>query len=129
MRNLVLSLLCCCSLTAFASPYFSYCYNSGDAVSYSFTSCVSRNFDEAARSFDSSPYLSYCFNSGDDSLDYSFTSCVNRNFDRIDSELSELGHSIYFSYCYESGDTGVSYSFQSCVNRNFDRLAREFPLD
>ncbi len=128
MRKLVISLLCCYSFAAWSTPYFSYCYNYGDDVSYSFTSCVDRNFSQMEQELDNI-YLSYCYNSDNSRLEYGFTSCVNRNFDRIERAMSELGASVYFSYCYESGDTGVSYSFQSCVNGNFDRLSRAFPLE
>ena len=121
-----MKLLAVLSLTILSSQahaiYLSHCHNftsSHQAVSYSYESCVNRNFREIEREFDNKVYLSHCMNFGD-KVSYSFTSCINRNFRTVEIEMNNL-----LSHCTNFNDEELSYSFQSCVNRNY----REVELD
>lgn len=109
MRKALLALAMIFTIPSSAA-YMSSCYNYGDGVSYSFTSCINRNFREAGASFS-------CYNYGDD-LSYSFQSCVNNNFRDVARDLD-----VFVSSCNNYGD-GVSFSYESCVNRNFRTIER-----
>ena len=63
--------------------FLSSCFNSGSGVSFSFSSCLNRNFNQVAR--DLGGFYSYCSNFGDE-VSFSFTSCVNRNFNTAERE-------------------------------------------
>lgn len=109
MKKILLALVLLAA-TNVSAVYMSSCYNYGDDVSFSFTSCISRNFSTAG-------VISSCYNYGDE-LSSSYQSCVNRNFSNLSRE-----YGIYVQSCYNYGD-GVSFSYESCVNRNFSEVGR-----
>ncbi len=109
------------------SSYVSYCTNfatSGQPVSYSFSSCINRNFNSLGREFDSPVYTSYCSNIGR-SVSFSFVSCINNNFRTL---ARALDRAIYLPNCASYDSNRLSPSFVSCANSNFRRIQYELDL-
>lgn len=102
--------------------FLNHCSNflfQDQAVSYSYESCVNRNFQTVERELENKVYMQYCSNFGDE-VQYSYTSCINRNFRNIERELN-----VFLSFCSNFSRDELDYSFQSCVNRNFREISRE----
>lgn len=99
--------------------FLSHCSNYGDDLSFSFTSCLNRNFRTVARELGSRVPISRCSNFGD-GVSYSYESCINRNFSSIEREL----RGIFLSRCSNFSRDRVDYSFVSCINSNFSRVER-----
>jgi hypothetical protein len=98
--------------------FLSSCFNSGSGVSFSFSSCVNRNFNEVARELGG--FYSYCSNFGDE-VSFSFISCISRNFNNAERESQGK---IFLRYCSNIDRTRLSYSYVSCVNSNFREIER-----
>ena len=99
--------------------YLSPCYNYGDQVSFSFESCINRNFRDIDHALDRRVWPQHCFAS-QGRADFSFVSCINRNFRYVENVLGR----IYLEHCYNSNEQ-VTFGFESCVNRNFRSIERE----
>lgn len=93
--------------------FFSYCSNFGDGVSFSFSSCVNRNFREAQRELGG--FYSHCSNFGDE-VSFSYISCIQSNFRSVERNADG---SLYLSYCSNFDRDRLGFSFVSCVNSNF----------
>jgi len=93
--------------------FLGQCFNSGSGVSFSFSSCVNRNFSSIASR--TRGFYSYCSNIGDE-VSFSFTSCIQRNFQSVERDTSG---NLYLSYCFNSTRDQLGFSYISCVNRNF----------
>lgn len=93
--------------------FLGQCINSGSGVSFSFLSCVNRNFSSIAST--TRGFYSYCSNIGDE-VSFSFTSCIQRNFQSVERDASG---GLYLSYCFNSTRDQLGFSYVSCVNRNF----------
>ncbi|MBT3586213.1 MAG: hypothetical protein HN509_15000 [Halobacteriovoraceae bacterium] len=105
--------------------FLNSCYNTtfGDeAVSYSYESCLNRNFREIEREVDEIMFLNRCSNFPRNMVSYSFTSCLTRNFREIERKL---GNSIFLNRCTSFRTDTLDFSFTSCVNRNFRTIERE----
>ena len=123
MRILMTAAALLLSLNSFSNTnekiFLSYCSNFGDGVSYSYQSCVNRNFSNIQRELNGA-FFSYCSNFGDE-VSYSFTSCLNRNFDAVERELD---YNVFLSYCSNFSRSELDFSFTSCVNSNYRAIER-----
>lgn len=116
------------TLAFFSTPahalYLSYCSNfapsPNNPVSFSYQSCVNRNFSEVRRASDDALYLQFCQNYGN-SVGLSYTGCINRNFSAIERTLEPRP---YLQYCMNLSRDQLDSSFISCVNRNFSTIQR-----
>ncbi|MBT7611261.1 MAG: hypothetical protein HN576_15990 [Bacteriovoracaceae bacterium] len=107
--------------------YLQTCYNhtvGNQAVSYSYQSCINRNFRaierEIRRTGNRYVYLQNCSNFGD-LVDYSFTTCINRNFRSVERVIRKP---IFLNMCTNFTPTRLDFSFENCVrsnNRNLER--------
>jgi hypothetical protein len=109
--------------------YLQNCYNhtSGNqAVSYSYQSCVNRNFrtiEREVRRRGEHVFLRNCSNIGN-LVSYSFTSCINNNFRSVERVIRKP---IFLNMCTNFNPQRLGYSFESCVtsnNRNLERVLR-----
>ena len=110
------------SVTQSHAVYLNHCSNissPGQPVSYSYESCVNRNFF-TIQSEINGLYLPHCFNSSRDVVDYSFTSCINRNFRSIAVRLRE-----YAPSCFNYNRHKLDYTFTSCVSSNYRTIERK----
>ena len=121
MKNLIAAFALLFSLSASANVYLQQCYNyasPNQPVSFSFQSCLNRNFREIDRA--AGTFSQYCSNIGD-TVSYSFTSCVRRNFSNVDYKYPQM----YLQFCSNFGRDRMDYGYESCVNRNFRTVERE----
>lgn len=123
MKKLILAMAI--SLTSFSANaiFLQQCFNhvSGNqAVSYSYQSCINRNFREIERNIETPVFLQHCSNYGT-RVDYFFTSCINRNFKEIEREINEP---IFLNFCTNFTPDRLDFSYTSCVNRNYRALER-----
>lgn len=98
--------------------FLSSCFHSGSGVSFSFSSCVNRNFNEIERELGG--FYSYCSNFGDE-VQFSFLSCIERNFRTVEREAQGK---IFMRYCSNFDRGRLDYSYTSCVNSNFREVER-----
>lgn len=99
------------------------CYNYPSAqrpVSFSYETCLNKNFRDLAERLDYANYMRRCSNYSGRRVSYGFTACINNNFRELASEFDDL----YLSSCYNSGTDELSYGFKSCVRRNIEILDR-----
>lgn len=98
--------------------FLSSCFHSGDGVSFSFASCVNRNFNEVGRELGG--FYSYCSNFGQE-VSYSYLSCIERNFRAAEREAQG---NLYLRYCTNFERERLGFSYVSCVNSNFREIER-----
>ncbi len=111
------------SLMAEDKVYLSNCYNyisDNDPVSFSYESCVNRNFRTSGREMNGL-YLSTCINFDRNEVSSSFTYCINSNFSSIALNLKDRP---YLLNCYNFSPKRLDISFINCVNRNFKIVGR-----
>ncbi len=96
-------------------------YTQTGGVSFSYESCVNRNFREISYELDLNLY--HCTNYSNQ-VDPSFTSCINRNFQNVRRTANRL----FLMNCYNYGTT-LNYYFVSCTNRNFEEIQKYINLN
>lgn len=124
MKKLILALAI--TLTSFSANaiFLQNCHNTSwgnDAVSFSYQSCLNRNFREIERATPGSLFLQHCSNFGSQ-VSYFFESCVNNNFRSIERAID---NPIFLSLCHNFSRDRLDFAFESCVNRNFSTVERE----
>jgi len=123
MKKLILALAVMLTSLNANAIFLQSCHNNSygdDAVSFSYQSCVNRNFREIEREIDEPVFLQHCSNYGD-RVEYSFTSCINRNFRTIERKIKDP---IFLSLCSNFNPDRLDFSFESCVNRNYRNIER-----
>lgn len=117
MKNIIMIIaLSLVSTFASARVFLPSCHNYTQNVSYSYVSCVNRNFSEISREL-TGAFITSCYNYGDD-VSFSFTSCIDRNLRSAAYELDVIA-----PYCTNFGTT-LSHSYQYCVNNAMRALER-----
>lgn len=101
-----------------SEKYLGYCSNYGDGVSFSFSSCINRNFARVGQQL--GRVMRHCFNSSQ-GVSFSFTSCINSNFRSIESSSNG---SLFLRYCSNFNRDRLDFSYVSCVNSNFSAISR-----
>lgn len=110
------------TFTANANLYLPACYNysnGGDAVSFSYQSCVNNNFRAIERAVDGNQFFQYCSNVGNQ-VSYFFVNCIQNNFRKAEMALRD--RNLFLQRCSNFRPDTLDFSFTSCVNSNWRRV-------
>lgn len=104
--------------------FIQQCHNSGatqfNPVSFSFQSCINRNFREIEYYLDTRFFFQQCHNFGT-GVSFAYINCINRNFSEA---RRAVGGPIFLPRCSNFRSDMLEWQFMSCVNQNFRYVER-----